>query len=48
MEQIPKTRKRQKIGGGSKKGRQMGHNQATGKYERQRARTEANKARRKK
>ena len=48
MDALPKTRKKVKVGGGSKKGRQMVHNQATGKYVRQRARTEANKARRKK
>ena len=45
MEQIPKTRKKVKIGGGSKKGRQMAHNQASGRYVRQRTRTERNKAR---
>jgi hypothetical protein len=43
---VTRTIKRKpKIGGGSKKGRQNMHNMATGKYVRQRARTEANAAR---
>jgi len=43
---IVKTRPSKSKSGSSKKGRRMGHNRATGKYVRQRARTAKNKEKR--